>query len=68
MTELDQPARAPAKPERPVKLVADEEADGRRMRTQTVYVSPKDPNWRGSNSVSILPCRYNEQAQCWFGF
>ena len=53
MTELDQPVRPPAKPERPEKLVADEEVDGRRVRTQTVYVSPKDPNWRGSNSVVV---------------
>jgi hypothetical protein len=54
LAELDEPVRAPPKPERPMKLVADERlAEGRRTRAQTVYVSPADPNWRGSNSVVV---------------
>jgi hypothetical protein len=28
-------------------------ADDRRERTRTVYVSPADPNWRGSESVVV---------------
>jgi hypothetical protein len=65
LAELDAPVKVPARPERPMRLVADERsAAGRRTSVRNVYVSPNDPNWRGSGSGSVV-VRVLEKPEDW---